>query len=437
MANKTGSFSGGIHPDNKKNTERQETIRMSLPSKIIVPLLQHIGAPLEPVVSRNEKVKVGQVIANSEAFISAPIHSSVSGKVKEIVPFVLSTGANSRAVVIEPDGLQEIHEYIKPKKYNIKEEFIKAIRESGLVGLGGAGFPTHVKLMPPKDKKVDTLIVNAAECEPYITSDHREIMENSWNIINGIEIIMEILDIKKVLIGVEDNKPDAVAELTKVADSSDMIDIIKLKTVYPQGAEKMIIYSLTGRKVPAGGLPSDVGCVVMNVNTISFIANHIKTGMPLIEKRITVDGGAVKDPGNVFALIGTPINELIEFCGGFTQEPKKIIMGGPMMGVAQYDLNAPVLKYTNAILAFTAKEADCGIESACIRCGKCVDVCPMELLPFAIDFSFHKDQTHMYDKLQVDNCIECGSCSYVCPSKRYLVQSIRAAKYQKRKGSKK
>ena len=218
---------------------------------------------------------------------------------------------------------------------------------------------------------------------------------------------------------------------------ANMIDIIKLKTRYPQGAEKMIIYSLTGRKVPAGGLPSDVGCVVMNVNTISFIANHIKTGMPLIEKRITVDGGAVKEPGNVFALIGTPINELIDFCGGFTQEPEKIIMGGPMMGVSQYDINAPVLKYTNAILAFTAKEADCGRESACIRCSKCVEVCPMELLPFAIDFSFHKEQTHMYDKLQVDNCIECGSCSYVCPSKRYLVQSIRAAKYQKRKGSKK
>lgn len=433
MIRKKDSFLGGIHPDYNKNTERSKTKRMGIPTKIVIPLSQHIGAPLIPMVKKNDTVKVGQMIANSEAYVCAPIHSSVSGKVKDIIPYVLSTGVNSKAIIIEPDGKQEIHEFIKPKKYDTKEEFLKILRDSGLVGLGGAGFPTHVKLSPPKDKIIDTLIINAAECEPFITADHREIVENSYSIINGIEIILEILKIDKVLIGVEDNKPDAIEELTKVADSSDKIEIKALKTKYPQGAEKMIIYSLTGRKVPMGKLPSDVSCVVLNVNTISFIASHIKTGMPLIEKRITVDGDAITDPANVFALIGTPIGELIDFCGGFKQDPRKIIMGGPMMGVSQHDLNDPVMKYTNAILAFSEKQTNITNESACIRCSKCVEVCPMALLPFAIDFSMHKNQSQMFEKLQIDNCIECGACSFVCPAKKHLVQAIRSAKYLKRK----
>lgn len=429
------TFPGGIHPGGFKRTENAETVKMGLPSAIILPLTQHIGAPLEPLVSKNDIVKVGQTVAKSEAYVSAPLHSSVSGKVKDIIPYVLSTGANSRAIVIEPDGKQELHEYIKPKKYDTKEEFLRIIKESGLVGLGGAGFPTHVKFSPPKDKHIDTLIINAAECEPYITSDDREVLENSWNIINGIKIAMEILDLSKVIIGVEDNKPDAIKELTKVASSSDKIDIVPLKTKYPQGAEKMLIYSLTGRIVPAGKLPSDVGCVVLNVNTVSFIASHIKTGMPLIEKRVTVDGDIIKAPANVFTLIGTPIDELIDFCGGLTGEARKIIMGGPMMGVSQYNIKDPVMKYTNAILAFSDNAAAQKPESACIRCAKCVDSCPMSLLPFAIDLASRKKQIKMLAKLAADNCIECGACSFVCPAKRHLVQGIRMAKYDLRKAA--
>ncbi|HPJ21844.1 MAG TPA: RnfABCDGE type electron transport complex subunit C, partial [Clostridia bacterium] len=319
-----------------KNTAKAETKVMPAPEKVEITMLHHIGAPCLPTVGKGEQVFVGTKIGDSDKFVSAPIHSSVSGTVTEIKKRLMSNGAYVDSVVIKSDGLQTIDPAIEPPVVNTREDFIRAIRESGLVGLGGAGFPAHVKLNPPKDKKIDYLLINAAECEPYITSDYRESIENSWNVISGINIVMDFLGIENVLIGVEDNKPATVKVLNDIADTDKKITAVSLKSKYPQGAEKMLIYALTGRKVPAGGLPMDVGVIVMNVASVSFVAKYLKTGMPLVRKRLTVDGAVVREPANVDACIGTYIKDLIDFCGGFTEEPYKILMGGPMMGVAQY-----------------------------------------------------------------------------------------------------
>ena len=421
-------FSGGAKVPHHKNTEHCDTIVMETPKKVRIPMLQHIGAPCDIKVAKGDYVKVGQVIGDSQAFVSAPIHSSVSGVVCGVGPMLSAHGRKIMSVEIETDGKQEVHESVKPPEFNNRDDFVRAIRQSGLVGLGGAGFPTHVKLMPPKDKAVDTLIINAAECEPYITADYRECIENSWGIISGIKTVIEQLDIKKVFIGVEDNKPEAIEALTKIADSDDKINVVTLKSVYPQGAEKMLIYATTGRKVPPGKLPSDVGCIVLNVTSVSFIAQYCKTGMPLIKKRITVDGSVAYNPSNVEVLIGTQIKDVFDFCGGFKKDPYKILMGGPMMGVAQYSLETSIIKNTNALLAFDKKDGDLPPESACIRCGRCVEACPMNLLPLEINKCVLKQLNTEISKYNTMDCIECCSCSFVCPSKRHLVQSIRLGK---------
>jgi electron transport complex protein RnfC len=429
-------FGGGVKAPHRKNTAQCETISMGVPEKVLIPMLQHIGAPCQPIVKKGEVVKVGQVIGTSSKYVSAPIHSSVSGTVTKIVQIVHSSGNYVDAVEIETDGNQEIHESVKPHPYSNDTELLELIKQSGLVGLGGAGFPAHVKLAIQPDKKIDTLIVNGAECEPYITSDHREIMENSWNIISGINILLDLLKVDNVLIGIEDNKLDAIEVLTDLADTSEKISVVKLKSRYPQGAEKMLIYSMTGRKVPPGKLPLDVGVVVMNVNSVSFVAEYVKTGMPLIKKRITVDGPAVVNPSNVNVLIGTPLADVFEFCGGFKTEPYKIIMGGPMMGVAQDSLQNPVLKHTNALLAFDYKNGKLSEESPCIRCGKCVEACPMNLLPLYLNLNAVHGNLDGLKKYKAMDCIECGSCSYVCPAKRHLVHSIRLGKALVRKEGK-
>ncbi|ABN53632.1 MAG TPA: electron transport complex subunit RsxC [Hungateiclostridium thermocellum] len=428
-------FKGGTKVPHFKNTAECETVKMGVPEKVVIPMLQHVGAPCEPCVKKGDTVRVGQVIGNSDKYISSPIHSSVSGTVNDVAPMLFAGGIYVTAVEIKTDGKQEIYEGIKPPSFSNSKEFISAIRESGLVGLGGAGFPAHVKLSPPPDKKIDTLIINAAECEPYITSDYREIIENSWNVVSGINIIMEILGIENVLIGIEDNKPEAIKEMTRVAATDDRINVIKLKSRYPQGAEKMLIYATTGRKVPPGKLPADVGVIVMNVNSVSFISEYIKTGMPLIKKRVTVDGPSVKRPGNVEVLIGTPISEVFSFCGGFGIVPKKILMGGPMMGIAQYTLDTPVLKHTNALLAFDETTAVLPKEQACIRCGRCVRACPMNLLPLYLNNNSIRGNIEELNRYHVMDCIECGSCAYVCPAKINLVQSIRLGKAQVRQAA--
>lgn len=427
------SFRGGIKPRHHKETAGLDTVRVPLPSKVLIPMLQHIGAPCTPMVKKGDRVLVGQKIGDSDKPVSAPVHSSVSGTVTDVRPFLYSSGVEVMAVEIKPDGLQEVHESVAPPVCSNRESMLRTVRESGIVGLGGAGFPTSIKLSPPPGKTVDILVVNGAECEPYITSDFREMMENPEGIIQGIRKVMEITGIPKAYIGIESNKQDAIDRISMYLKDANDIEIVSLPVRYPQGGEKQLIYAVTGRKVPAGKLPADAGVLVQNVTTVSFIAEYFKTGMPLIKKKITVDGGAVAKPMNVEALIGTPIREVFDFCGGFIDEPRKIIMGGPMMGVAQYSLENPVLKQTNALLAFNENEAEEPKESVCIRCGKCVAACPMNLLPLYINSNVVRGNFEETLKYHVNDCIECGCCSYVCPASRHLVQSMRIAKAELRK----
>ncbi len=423
---------GGVAVSHNKNTADSEVVRLPIPDKVLLPMQQHIGAPCIPTVKVGDKVGVGQVIGDSDKFVSAPIHASVSGTVSAITQVKLPNGVISQAVEIESDGEMRLYEGIKPPEVTGKETFLRAVRESGLVGLGGAGFPTHVKLRIPPDKKVDTLIVNAAECEPYITVDYRECLDNSWDILSSIFTIKEILGIKNVVIAAEDNKPEAFKILKNIADhkldKDDEIRLMVLKSKYPQGAEKMMVLSATGRKVPPGKLPADVGCIVMNVASVAFIARYLKTGKPLVSRSMTIDGSAIAKPQNVRVPIGTNIGDIIEFCGGFKAEPGKIITGGPMMGLSIIDTNLPVLKQNNAILAFAEGDQKVMKERDCIRCGRCAAACPLSLMPTLIErYSKAKDVERL-EKVGVNVCMECGSCAFSCPAGKPLVQYMRLAK---------
>lgn len=423
---------GGVKVAHHKNTAELEVVRIPTPSKVVIPMQQHIGAPCEPVVKVGDEVAVGQLIGDSDKFISAPIHASVSGKVTAIGEVKLPNGSVSKAVTIESDGEMRLWEGIKPPKVETREDLIKAVRDSGLVGLGGAGFPTHVKLNFPPDKNIDTLVVNAAECEPYITVDYRECMENSWDILSGVYALKELLGFKQVIIAAEDNKPEAFNVLGKIADhDADIDDTVKLMVLeskYPQGAEKMMVQSATGRRVPPGKLPADVGCVVMNVASVAFISRYLKTGKPLVSRSLTVDGSAIAAPKNVRVPVGTDIGEIIDFCGGFKGEPCKILTGGPMMGLAIVGTDLPVLKQNNAILAFTADDAVLKPETDCIRCGRCVAACPMSLMPTNIVKAAKIKDVDALKRAGVTVCMECGSCAFACPAGKPLVQHMRLAK---------
>ena len=423
---------GGVKVAHHKNTAEMPIERMPVPQKVVLPMQQHIGVPCTPIVKVGDTVAVGQKIGDSDKFISAPIHSSISGTVTAVGDVKLANGIITKGVTIESDGEMRLYEGIKPPVVTNKAELCAAVRESGLVGLGGAGFPAHVKLNIPEDKDIDTLIINAAECEPYITVDYRECIENAENILKGVEILKDILGFKQVIIAIEDNKPKVFEIMKEIADrDNDKDDAIKLMTLrsrYPQGAEKMMVLSATGRKVPPGKLPSDVGCVVMNVTSTAFIARYLETGKPLVSRSITVDGGAIAEPKNIRVPIGTNIQDIIDFCGGFKTEPRKIIFGGPMMGLAICSTEAPICKQNNAILAFDERKDLVKKERACIRCGRCVDVCPMSLTPTLIERYSRVKDAEKLKAINVNTCMECGSCAYACPSGRPLVQYIRLAK---------
>lgn len=423
---------GGANVPHRKNTAEQESVVMTPPKQVTILMQQHIGAPCTPTVKVGDSVCVGDKIGDSESLVSAPVHASVSGKVSKIVDVRLPAGNSVKGVVIDSDGEMKISEGLKPPKVETKEELVAAARESGLVGLGGAGFPAHMKLNIPEGKKIDTLIINGAECEPYITADNREILENSWQILSGIYAVRDILNIERVIIGIESNKPKAIELLEKIAadkaDENDSVRVLKLKSSYPQGAEKVLVRACTGRRVPPGKLPADVGCIVMNVTSVAFLASYLKTGMPLVTKRLTVDGSAIKNPQNVIVPIGTKISDVIEFCGGYSREPKKILMGGPMMGLALSDDSLPVMKQNNAILAFGEDEAKIPEPSACIRCGRCVSACPMNLVPPDISAAVKAKNAQLLQKLGVMTCMECGCCAFSCPAKRHIVQNMRLGK---------
>lgn len=423
---------GGVSVSHNKNTAEMPVERMPIPQRVVLPMQQHIGVPCVPVVKVGDIVGVGQKVGDSDKFVSAPIHASVSGKVVAVGDVKLANGIITKGVTIESDGEMRLYEGIEPPVVTNKAELCAAVRESGLVGLGGAGFPTHVKLNIPEDKEIDTLIINAAECEPYITVDYRECIENAENVLKGVEILKKILGFKQVIIAIEDNKPKVFEIMKEIADrDNDKDDAIKLMTLrsrYPQGAEKMMVLSATGRKVPPGKLPADVGCVVMNVASVAFVARYLETGKPLVSRSVTVDGGAIKEPKNLRVPIGTNIQDIIDFCGGFKSEPRKLISGGPMMGLAICGTDAPICKQNNAILAFDDRKDLLKKERDCIRCGRCVDVCPMSLMPTSIErYSRAKDAEKLKD-LNVMVCMECGSCAYACPSGRPLVQYMRLAK---------
>ena len=400
---------------------------MPLPSKIVLSMGQHIGAPASPAVAKGDQVYVGTIVGKSGGFVSSDIHSGVSGTVSEITTITAPNGATQTAVVIVPDGEQKVDPAIAPPEVTDYKSFVDAIRASGLVGLGGAGFPTAVKLSPKNLDEIDTLLINGAECEPYITSDNRCFLEDTHHVLGGIKAVMKYLNIPKCIIGIEGNKPEAIAKM-KAAIDAPGIEVKQLPCRYPQGAEKVLIENCTGREVPFPGLPSDVGVIVMNVTSVAFVSKYLETGMPLTTKRLTVDGDIVKEPKNVEVLIGTPIQELLDFCGGLTAQPGKVLYGGPMMGTCVADLSQPILKNNNAVLAFSEKLARLPKKTNCIHCGRCVNACPLGLAAKDIVKAYDNGNVELLQELNADLCMSCGTCSFVCPAKRPLAPSIALAK---------
>ena len=420
-------YYGGVHPSERKEfTEHLALQRFPEPDTVVIPLSQHIGAPANPIVQVGDTVKVGQKIGEAASFISSPVHASVSGTVVAIEPRPHPINGTAPAIVIKSDGKNTVHESVKPHgdlDSLTPDEIVEIVRESGIVGMGGAGFPTSVKLKP--GKPVDTILLNGCECEPMLTADHRVLLEYADDIIFGLKAILKTVGAEKGVIVIEDNKPDAIELMqAKVADV-DGIEVLVARTKYPQGAEKMLIKRATGRQVPSGGLPADVGVVVSNISTTKAIADAIKTGMPLIERVVTVTGERIKTPANYIVKVGTSAKEIIDYCGGFTGDDVTVKIGGPMMGFAQTDLNVPILKGSNGILAL---ETDTTQAVECIKCGRCVDVCPMELTP--LYFAKYMDEGNLQGLLDrnIRDCVECRSCEFICSSKIPLVSKIKAGK---------
>ncbi len=436
-------FKGGVHPDyHKEITATMAVTPMKAPSTVVIPLQQHIGAPCEPVegIEVGSQVKMGQKIADSSGFVSAPIHASVSGTIKAIGPYNHPLGRPVTAITIESDGQDSWDDSIKPVQNPDSlsaDDLRKLIREAGIVGLGGATFPAHVKLSPPPEKKIDYVVINGAECEPYLTADHRVMLEKPEEIVYGLKIMLRALGAEKGVIGIEDNKDDAIRVMEQAVADEDNISVARLHTKYPQGAEKMLIQVTTGRKVPSGGLPLDVGVVNHNVGTAVAITNAVREGKPLIERIVTITGAGINKPANLLIRVGTLVSEVIEACGGLKENTVKLIAGGPMMGLAQPSPDIPVIKGTSGILALTDEDVYLAESSPCIRCAKCVDACPVQLMPTQIAQAAEHNLFKRAEKLHAMDCFECGCCAYVCPSKIPLTQWIRIAKAEIAKSKKK
>ncbi len=426
-------FKGGIHPKYHKATAHLPTVDMPLLERYVVPVSQHIGAPGEIIVERGDEIQRGQPLTKPNGFVSVPVHAPTSGKIKKIGVFAHPLGKPQPGIEIISDGQDTWFTGLNGSgSWRDQEpEPLKAlIRDAGLVGLGGASFPTHVKLSPPQEKAIDLLILNGAECEPYLTSDHRVMLESPQQVMEGIGLLMRVLGVEKAIVGIESNKKDAKDALDRARPSDLDIQVRLLETKYPQGSEKHLIYALTGREVPAGGLPMDSGIVVQNVGTAKSCLEAVELGRPLIERIVTVTGSAIKQPANVNVRVGTPVAEVVQFCGGLTGDVGKVIFGGPMMGIVQFNLNAPVLKGTSGILCLAESEISQFQGSPCIRCGNCVDACPMFLVPSAMGLLIERNRFDELGDYHLTDCIECGSCAYVCLSHRPLVQFFKRGKLE-------
>ncbi|MBO5513650.1 MAG: electron transport complex subunit RsxC [Mogibacterium sp.] len=427
-----------IHVPHHKNTSASETVTMPVPDEVSISMSQNIGAPCSPLVAKGDYVKVGQRIGDVDAFVSSPIFSSVSGTVKDIVKVRGSMGGFETHIVIETDKKQEVSEEVKVPEINSFDDFVKAARDSGLVGLGGASFPTHVKLNPKNLDECEVLVVNAAECEPFITTDNREMVENGQDVLDGMKMIMHWLNLKKGIIGIEANKPDAIVNMHRLIEQNEIkdIEICELPSTYPKGAERVLIYETTGKTMNAGVLPAQLGVILDNVSTVGVMAEYFKTGMPIVRRRVTVDGDAVAEPKNVFVPIGTRIADLVEFCGGYKKEPRKIVMGGPMMGRATKSDESPTMKNTSAVLCFSKDMAEVKEESACLNCQRCHTACPLGLMPSIFADAYRDKDVDRLMKFNVMQCMECGSCSFTCPARRPLALSNKLSKFMVREASK-
>ena len=422
------TFKGGVHPYDGKDLAKDQPIRRIKPKEILVyPLSQHIGAPASPIVAVGDTVLRGQKIAEAGGFVSAPVFASVSGTVKAIEPRHVATGDLVNSIIIENDGEMKETDFHASLS---KEQIIEKVKEAGVVGMGGAGFPTHVKLSPKEPDKIEFIIANCAECEPYLTADYRRMLENPEELIGGMKIVLRLFDHAKGILGVEDNKPDCIQKLKELTKDEERIEVMPLKTKYPQGGERQLIYATTGRSINSKMLPADAGCIVDNVETLVAINRAVKEGKPVMDRIFTVTGDAVANPGNFEYCIGMSYAEILEEAGGFKEDPEKMISGGPMMGFAVFSLEIPTTKTSSSLLCFKKDDVSASEVTACINCGRCVSVCPEQIVPSRLAKMSQFHDSESFERWNGMECIECGSCSYICPAKRPLAQYIKTMKKQ-------